>query len=488
MGYSERPYGGLSKVDAAMNVTQKLARYISSVNFDDLPKSVVEKAKQCILDSIGCSLAGAKTRQGAAFLGVAGLASSGTGACTVIGGDMQTSPMEAAFCNAMTANVLEIDDTYDHPGSILFSHPGATAVPPALAITELVGCSGKRMIEAVVASYEVGLRVGVAVQPTYKRAMEQIWGCATFQTFGAAAAASKAMNLNYEQTLSALGIAGATAPVSSTLKVWRAERADLNNGYGWAAEAGIRAALLASRGFTGPGDILDGDNGFWRMFGSDQCDFDAFTDGLGEKYLISGVAFKPWPSCRWEHPVMDAGKLVVEKNKIALGTLGDIEKIKQVTVKTFSALLRSPYDNKSPTTLMESQFSTPFCAAAAMLGIDLEPGLFKDGKVTDPRLPALVSKIVLEVDPRAEERFPGKGGDALASGIEVQAEGGRYEEFVPCALGDPRNPWPQADMESRFLQTGRAGGRRKAKLEEAVAILRHLEDASSLKPLAGSLR
>lgn len=469
------------------NVTSKLAAYISGVSFDGLPKSVVEKAKNCILDSIGCSLAGAKTRQGSAFLNVAAQSSGGSGKCTVIGGNMQTSPMEAAFCNAMTANVLEIDDTYDHPGSILFSHPGATAVPPALAIAELVGCSGKQMIEAVVVSYEVGLRVGVAVQPTYKRAMEQIWGCATFQAFGAVAAASKALNLNYEQTLSALGIAGATAPVSSTLKVWRADRADLNNGYGWAAECGVRAALLAAQGFTGPGDILDGDNGFWRMYGSDQCDFDAFTDGLAEKYLISGVAFKPWPSCRWEHPVMDAGKLVVEKNNLALATLADIEKIKRVTVKTFSALLRSPYDNMNPKTLMESKFSTPFCAAAAMLGIELEPPLFQNGQITDPRLPALAMKIVIEVDPRAERCFPGKGGDALASGIEVETEQGRFEEFVPCALGDPRNPWPQEAMESRFLKTG-SDTRRNSKLQEAVSILRHLEDAPTLRSLGGSVR
>lgn len=471
-----------------MRVTPKLAEYISGVKFDALPKNVVEKAKQCVLDSIGCSLAGAKTRQGAAFLGVANLASRGAGSCTVIGGNFQTSPMEAAFCNAMTANALEIDDTYDHPGSILFSHPGATAIPPALAVAELVGCSGKQMIEAVVVSYEIGLRVGVAVQPTFKRAMEEVWGCATFQTLGAAAAAAKALNLNYEQTLSALGIAGATAPVSSTLKVWRTERTDLNNGYGWAAECGVRAALLASRGFTGPGDILDGNDGFWRMYGSDQCDFEAFTDGLGKNFLITGVAFKPWPSCRWEHPVMDAGKLIVEKNKIPLDSLSDIEKIKRVTVKTFSALLRPPYDNMNPKTLTQSQFSTPFCAAAAMLGIELEPTLFKNGEITDLRLPALANKIVLEVDSRAEQLFPGKGGDALASGIAVEAEYGQYEEFVPCALGDPRNPWPQRDMESRFLQTGRDDSERKSKLESAVSIIRDLESVNTVGSLADSLR
>ncbi len=230
------------------SVTAQLARYIVDARLQDFPSEVIRKAALCLLDSIGCSMAGSHTRRGDILYSL--LTPVAEGGVQIFGRQFRTTPYEAVFYNALTANFLELDDSYDRPGSIMFAHPGANVVPPVLALAQMRGASGQEVLEAIVVGYETCLRVGAAIQPSYRRATEEVWGCATFQTFGSVAAAAKLLKLDLEQTLDALGIAGATAPVPSTLKVWRDDHPDMHNGYGWAAEAGLRAALIAERGYT----------------------------------------------------------------------------------------------------------------------------------------------------------------------------------------------------------------------------------------------
>ncbi len=430
------------------SVTAQLARYIVDARLQDFPSEVIRKAALCLLDSIGCSMAGSHTRRGDILYSL--LTPVAEGGVQIFGRQFRTTPYEAVFYNALTANFLELDDSYDRPGSIMFAHPGANVVPPVLALAQMRGASGQEVLEAIVVGYETCLRVGAAIQPSYRRATEEVWGCATFQTFGSVAAAAKLLKLDLEQTLDALGIAGATAPVPSTLKVWRDDHPDMHNGYGWAAEAGLRAALIAERGYTAPHDILDGNNGFWRMYGSDQCDFALFTEGLGKRFAILDVAFKPWPACRWTHPVMDAGKALTERQGLRLRTLEDIERVRKVTVRIFAQATRYPYANYKPGTLLEGQFSTPFCAAAALLRVWPEESLFRSGGMCDPRLPALMGKIELQVDPGAEAAFPGNGGDTLSAGMTVETRDGTYDIFIPAPFGDRRNPMELDDLIAKF--------------------------------------
>lgn len=441
----------MDKAGQTRSVTAALAQYIVDARLDRCPPEVARKAALCLLDSIGCSAAGSHSRRGEILFSL--LTPMSDGGVQVVGRDRRTTPYEAVFYNALTANFLELDDSYDRPGSILFAHAGANIIPPVLALAEMRAVSGREVLEAIVVGYEVCLRVGAAIQPSYRRAMEEVWGCATFQTFGSVAAAAKLMQLDLEQTLNALGIAGATAPVPSTLKVWREDHPDMHNGYGWAAEAGLRAALMAERGYTAPQDILDGNNGFWRMYGSDQCDFDLFTQDLGTRHLVLDVTFKPWPACRWEHPVMDAGKALTEAEGLSLRTAQDIDRVRKITVRIFEQATRNPYANYNPRTLLEGQFSTPFCAAASLLGLWPDEALFRSGTMADPRLAALMAKIDLQVDPTAEAAFPGNGGDSLSAGMTVEMQDRIYDVFIPFPFGDHRNPMDLDDLTAKFHQS-----------------------------------
>jgi 2-methylcitrate dehydratase PrpD len=448
----------------------------------DFPPAVIRKAALCLLDSIGCSMAGSHSRRGDILYSL--LTPVPQGGVQILGRQFRTTPYEAVFYNALTANFLELDDSYDRSGSIMFAHPGANVVPPMLALAQMRGASGQDVLEAIVVGYETCLRVGAAIQPSYRRATEEVWGCATFQTFGSVAAAAKLLKLDLERTLNALGIAGATAPVSSTLKVWRDDHPDMHNGYGWAAETGLRAALIAERGYTAPQDILDGNNGFWRMYGSDQCDFALFTEGLGKHYAILDVAFKPWPACRWAHPVMDAGKALTEKQGLRLRTLEDIERVRNITVRLFAQATRHPYANYKPRTLLEGQFSTPFCAAAALLQVWPEESLFRSGGMNDARLPALMEKVKLEVDPDAEAAFPGNGGDALSAGMTVETLDGTYDTFITVPFGDRRNPMELSDLIAKFHS---CNANRVAKAEVssiADAVMALCDDAPAASLLA----
>lgn len=182
-------------------------------------------------------------------------------------------------------------------------HPGASIIPAALAIGEWKNASGKDVINAIFIGYDVGNRIGKAIQPSYER-LQKVWGVGTWQTFSAVVAAGKVLGFDLHHLLNAFGVAGATAPLPNTQKWgWDLEERPIHwvkEPIGWPSWTGTTAAVLASYGFVGNKYILDGDNGFWIMAGSDQCNFDEMTRGLGSQYEVHNLAIKPYSSCRWQ--------------------------------------------------------------------------------------------------------------------------------------------------------------------------------------------
>ncbi len=290
-------------------VTRDLAAYAAKTRFEDYPKEAVEKAKTLILDSIGCMLGGCETSLGRALLTPI-QSMGGSAEATIVGRRMKVPTVQAAFVNGGTANALDYDDTLQG-----FGHPGATIIPAALAIGEWKGTSGKDILNAVLIGYDVADRVAKAIQPSYDR-YQKVWGVGTWQTFGAVAAAGRLLGFDLNRMLNAFGIAGATAPLPNTQKWgWDIEERPIHwvkEPTGWPSWTGTMAALLASHGFVGNRYILDGDNGFWIMAGSDQCDFKAMTKGLGKEYEIANIAIKPHSSCRWQHAALDCVKQLKE--------------------------------------------------------------------------------------------------------------------------------------------------------------------------------
>jgi len=435
-----------------------LAGHIVKTKYEDLPMEVVEKAKLCILDSVGCALGGCRTDIGKAVIDLTRYL-AGKPKSTVFGSGVKTSSPYAAFANAAMSNALDFDDTY-------VGHPGATVVPSAIAVGESAYASGKSVIAATVVGYEVSLRIGMAIQPSWER-LRQVWGLGTWQTFGAAAAAAKLLGLNEEDTLNALTVGGSNAPLSSVRKTFYSKYGVtmVKNNYGAASEAGIIAALLARRGFKGPRDIFEGDDGFWRMYGSDRCNLDRMTEKLGERYEIMNVSYKPYPSCRWTHSILDGIMQTASKNRV------NPDDIDEIIIHSLTIVTEWPFNNIEPKTMVDGQFAVPYLVAIALTGKKVGPEWYTQEAFGDPRVMSLARKVKLVADPEADKSYPSKS----MARVNIVSKGKSYSCIVEFPKGDPQNPMTREDLHAKFLGLSSGTiGRRKA--ERTAKTIDRLED------------
>ncbi len=294
-------------------------------------------AKLCILDSVGCALAGSKADIGPPVIDLAKYLGERPES-PLIGTDNKVSCTNAAFANAEMANALDFDDTYLWSG-----HVGSTVVQTALAVGCAEHVSGEDLITAVILGYEVSTRIGpLILHPKFLSVKTSGHG---FLIFGAAAVAAKLLGLNMEQTTWAMGIAGATTAVYSDEKCCiNPLNAELGapmvkNNYGLFAELGIRAALLAKRGYTGPINILEGEEGFPVMLGAhnyNSTDLEMIVKDLRGSPRIMENWFKPYPCCLDSHPPIDAALQIIEEHQL------NLNEIDEFIVKTVSSKALSP--------------------------------------------------------------------------------------------------------------------------------------------------
>ncbi|MGX8014187.1 MmgE/PrpD family protein (plasmid) [Mesorhizobium sp. ORM8.1] len=418
--------------------TYQLVDYATSTRFEAYPADVVHAAKRLILDSIGCMFGGSQSPIGQSMLR-AYRPMLGAPQAVLVGTPDKGSAVDAAMFNATAANALDFDDT--KPGA----HLGASVIPSVLALAGPRALSGAQFLDAVIVGYDVGNRVGAAIQPTPAR-MKEVWGTGTWHTFGSVAASAKAAGLSVEKTLNAFGIAGTTAPVPSGQKwgwpVFERPIHWVKEGIGWSAHAGTLAALLAEQGFIGNRYILDGETGFWRMFGSDQVDFERMVDGLGSKFEVQTIGFKPFPCCRWQHTALAAIKGLQTENSFSA------DDVKQVDIHSFNWVkLQEVYD---PSNIVDSQFSMPHNAAAMLLGLAPGAEWGAEATLSDRRLRDYSRRIKVTLDPEMNalydrDKTPG-------SRVEIALNNGRtYSRTLTIPPGSPDNPMSDTDLQGKFL-------------------------------------
>lgn len=455
--------------------TDVLCGYAAESRYEDIPKEVIEMTKTFILDSMACSVGGSKLEPGRMVIDFFE-AMAGSPEATVLPTGKRLPVMHAAYVNAYLANVLDFDDTYAN-----LAHPGATAIPPALAMAEKTKASGRQFLNAVVVGYETSLRVGLATVATPER-YKQVWGLSTWQIVGAVMAASKLLGFDKEQIRNAMGLACVNAPVPYARKLGMEldERpfAWSKNNYGWAAMGGVLGAMMTQRGFIGNQFILDGDRGFWVMIGSDRCDFDKMTEALGEKYLIMNNSIKPYASCRWTHTTIDACLKIMEKHPIKP------EAVKSVTVKGIYEVTRSLAE-QHPKNIIDAQFSIPHVVSLCITGNSPAQGL-SEAHLKDDRIQSLARKVKMEIDPTADRLYFEKGGLMLSTVVIETNENGRFEESMSYPKGSPENPMTPGELERKCLSlTSPVLGKSRAeKLLKTIRNLENVKDVSLALPLS----
>jgi len=408
--------------------TRRLAEFASSVSYRSLPEEVVDRVGLLFADWLASALGGAAEAPGRIAARVARRL-GGHPESTVLGYGERVSCFAAALANGIMSHILELDDV--HKKSV--THPGAAVFPAALAVWEVVGGGGERLVEAAVAGYELVARVGEAAG----RSHYEIWHTtATAGTFGAAAAAGRLLDLSPEEMAWALGSAGTSASGLWEFLEQGAMSKHLHAGK--AAALGVLSAMLAEEGFTGSTTILEGRRGFLRAT-SRQPSLKPLVEGLGEGYKVMEVSIKPYASCRHTHSAIDAALKLREEV--------DVREIAEVKVEVYSDALKIA-GNPSPKTPYEAKFSVSYCVAAALLYGRAGIHEFTAEKLRSRELRSLMRKVKAEASSELDRMYPEK----WPARVTVYTEGSSCSAQVDYPLGDPENPVSRQQLERKFRE------------------------------------
>lgn len=414
--------------DEAQGVGTIFADFVAGTTWTDVAGQGHE-AKRSILNFFATALGSAHDRAVDAALRVLS-PFSGVATSAIIGRSERLDAMGAAFVNAISANLLDFDDT--HLDTII--HPAAPVAAPVLALAQARGFSGRDVLTAFILGVEIECRVGNAVSPGhYARGWHITSTCGVF---GAAAACARLLGLPADQVSNAIGIAAS----QSAGIVENLPSAAKNVSVGNAARNGVLAALLAAEGYSASPRAIEGPLGWARAMG-DEPDLARLTEGLGKTWEIAKNTYKPYPAGIVFHAVIDACFALRER----LGPR--IEDIAAITVQG-SALLLARGDRQVRNE-RDARVSIHHCAACALLLGAAGVTEFEDSTVFRPDLVSFRQKVRAELD--------GSLPDGAAR-VEIQlASGETLEEIVMAAKGSLVDPLSDRAIEAKLRDCARLG-------------------------------
>jgi len=405
-----------------------------------MPTKAVDEAKRCLIDGFGVVLAGA-TVHGSAIVREQIKASGAQNGATVLGPEkIVATAAHAALANGASGHAMDYDDTQlsTTPDRVfgLLTHPTVPVLAAALAVAERLNVSGRTFLEAFLIGFEVECKVAEAIKPDHY--LHGFHSTGTIGTFGAVASAARLLKLPPGQLPHALGIA---ASMSSGIRVnFGSMTKPLHAGR--AAENGVTAAELASRGFTAGDEPLDGEWGFFQVLGGG-ADVPRIVPTLGNPFSIvdPGVSVKPYPCGSLGHPTMDAMLKLVTDHDVKP------EQIARVRVRAGSNIL-NPLRYKTAKTELEAKFCLPFMMSAIALRRRAGIREFTDEFVASAPVQAMMTKVDTVFDQQIEAR----GFDKMRSIVDVDLADGRKlsQPSDERYRGGPEKPFTRAELHEKF--------------------------------------
>ena len=445
-------------------LAEQLAAWLASSDAATLPVEARETARRLLLDVAGLCVAARETDYIAATLASV----DGGGACTVIGRGGGFDAFGAALVNGTAAHGEDFDDTFEG-GPV---HAGAVVVPAVLAACERERLGGDRLLAGIATGTEVMCRLSlVAPKATHAAGFHPT---AVFGALAAAAGVSAALRLSPPAITSALGVAGSMA---SGIIEYLAEGSSTKRMHaGWAAQAGIRAALMARGGFIGPRTVLEGQHGFYRAFApSVKPNFEPLQSELGCKWVMEQIAFKPYACGTMTQPFVDCAIELAGQGVAA----DDIETIIcEVAEGTVHRLWEPLAVKHRPPTPYAAKFSTPYCMAVGFFDRRAGFAQFTEARVNDPEVLALTSKIRYSINPHDE--YPRNFTGHLRATLK---DGSQREVRRPHMRGGIHAPLSAEELEAKFLDNVVYGGWSRAQGERFRDLSRNVFSHPTLDAL-----
>ena len=458
--------------DQQPRVTDRLAAFSAALSYDDLPDEVRARARLFVLDGIGVMLGAVAfaEQEGDHTLEAYLDAVAPDGPATVVGTPRMTSPMMAGFANGTRSEVLDSQDTNIE----CRIHNGAAIIPAALAMAEVSGASGRDLLAAVVAGYEVGCRLAKATQPAHWYAGFQITG--TFNTCGAAATAGRLLGFGAEEMAAALGISGFILPISNGDNVFKGHSIKPVHG-GQPALCGISSAYLAKAGYrSGP---LEGEppryHAALHILGSPEPALDEAVRGIGERWHSLEVGFKPYPVGLFINGPVEVSLALLEEAPIRA------EDIRDVLITTYHDGRKFTGEKYTTTAsnYVDAHLSMPYCVAATLIDGAMSWRQLTMARLADPAVHELASRIKVVESEEMNRMYPHEWPLELEVRLR---DGSTRAKRIAQVKWSPRRPptWPELSAKFHAMADPVIGAERA---RQAIDFVADLERAPSLTPL-----
>jgi 2-methylcitrate dehydratase PrpD len=414
------------------SVSERLADFVQRATYENLPKEVVHQAKRCLLDTCGAVIAGSYHSTSGKIAQNYARSLEEPPKATIIGTDIMRSPQTAAFANGIAAHALELDDGSRHATY----HPGSSIIPSSLALCEAEEKTARDLIAAIAVGYEVSIRIGKSMNPHHY--LKGFHPTGTVAHFGTTAASCKILNLSVEETVNALGLAGSLASGINQYEIDGSLVKHLHPGN--AARNGILSALLAKEGLTGPRGVIEGRLGFCHCF-SDEYDISSITKGLGSKYDILSIYFKPYPSCRYVHYANEAALNILKEHPMRSDDVDHIHILTHQNAKQGS-------DIPDYQTVLHARLSIQYGIASILARGKAGLQEYTEEAIKDPKVHEIAKKITIEIDPEIQKLYP----NPRSMIVQIKDKKGNiYSSRVDYPKGDPENPMTDEELTDKFI-------------------------------------
>lgn len=443
-------------------ISQKWAHFALRLNYKDIPSEALEEAKRFLLDSVGCAFSALNNKDTqAAYDYIQDL--GGKKQATIIGWGEKANLPQATLMNSLLIRALDYNDIYWEQDP---SHP-SDIIPAVLSTGEFMKKDGKEVLVGIIIAYELEMRLCLAAFPGVR---EIGWHHATLTQLVSPVAAGRMLGLNEEEIVAAIGING-----SSHFTLGGVVAGHLTNMKNaadpFAVEAGVRAALLASKGYTGSVEVFEGKEGLFEVLDKVKWDNDILTKGLGDKFLINQCGYKAFPTEALTHQPITAALEVMQENNI------DPQEVKEVLVETTTRgadILSDPSKYK-PTTKETADHSLPYCIAVAVAKGNVLPSDFEEDALRDTLVWSLLDKIKVVANSEIDALFP-KVKRAIVTIKTFQGEYKKQEDF---AKGQPERLLSEEELISKF----KANSEKKispSRMEEIIKATQKLENVDEI--------
>lgn len=448
-----------------MDVTAKLAKFATGLNYESIPPKAVETTKVAVRDCLGVALAGSR-EEDAKICAEIVRQEKAKEETTVIGQGFKTSALQAAFANGTAAHALDFDHSFT-----LMGQPTAPIIPAIFALGEALRSNGRRMIEAYVAGYEVTGKLAHSLRDS---AHEGWHAPSTLGSLGAAVGCGKLLGLNATQMEMALGITASMA--SGVVANFGTMTKPLHVGLG--ARNGVLAAKLAQSGFTANSKAIEASVGFYEtLHGGTAIDAQAVEE-LGRSYalLTDGLRIKPYPCGGLTHQVIDS---VLEFRARYGLTPEMIDSVDVDVVKhTFDRIAF-----RVPQTSIQGKFCMPYLVARALIDGKVGIDTFTENAIRDPNVLKLAERVNMNLDTSLKKRD--LGGRPCRVTVRLK-NGQSYSREAEHAKGSPEFPMTEAELNDKFLECAKHA----IPVESASQLLddiRNLQTLETIRPLCDRL-